>query len=72
MSNWIIKDWVGNIKFNGEKFESFGEARGAINEEAYVMFPDSEDDQNAYCEDMYAINIDDNGKELPNEGQYYV
>ena len=23
MISWIIKDWAGNIKFNGKKFKSF-------------------------------------------------
>ena len=45
MSKWIIKDWAGNIAFNGEEFKSFGDARDAITEEANVMFPDSEEDR---------------------------
>ncbi len=68
-SKWIIKDWAGNVAFNGEVFASFGEARGAIDEEASVMF-ETEEEQNAYCEDMYAVNIDENGNELPDNGQY--
>lgn len=71
MSKWIIKDWAGNIAFKGEEFASFGDARSAIDEEAHVMF-DTEEEQDAYCEDMYAINVDDDGNELPDTGQYTI
>lgn len=26
MSHWIIKDWIGNICFKGQKFDSFNDA----------------------------------------------
>lgn len=86
-STWIIKDWMGNnTNLNGKtEFNSFGEARAAIDEFAYWLCDlavkngkyktDSEEYDNAFngiCEDLYAINVDENGRELPDVGQYTI
>lgn len=51
---YIVVDWMGNVMFKGEEFNSFEDARDAIDEEASVMF-ETEEERDAYCEDMYAI-----------------
>ena len=73
MSKWIIRDWMSNDcnLFGKTEFDSFGSARDEIQRFADSLTKD-EDRQEGICEDLYAINVDDNGEELPDEGQYTV
>ena len=86
MSKWIIRDWMGNdcnllglTEFNNfsdaiaeiDRFadEITGEglpldAKGGVSNET------KEVRMQGICEDLYAINVDKNGNELPNIGQY--
>ncbi len=86
MSKWIIKDWAGNeCNLLGKtEFKSFGDARDEIDRFADeitgaglpldtiggVSKETKEVRMNGICEDLYAINVDDDGKELPDTGQY--
>ena len=87
-SKWIIRDWMGNdTNLQGKtEFDSFGDARAAIDEFADeitgaglpletiggVSNETKEIRMNGICEDLYAVNIDENGNELPDVGQYTV
>lgn len=88
MSKWIIRDWAGNdCNLRGRtEFDSFGDARDEISQFADeitgaglpldtlggVSNETKEVRMNGIEEDLYAINLDDNGNELPDEGQYSV
>lgn len=85
MSKWIIRDWMGhdcNLRGRTE-FDSFGDARAEIDRFADEITGDvpldtlggvsnetKEVRMQGICEDLYAINVDENGKELPDTGQY--
>lgn len=86
MSKWIIRDWMGhdcNLRGRTE-FENFGDARAEIDIFADeitgeglpldtiggVSNETKEVRMQGICEDLYAINIDDNGKEIEDNGQY--
>jgi len=74
---WIIQDWTGR-QINDEEFDSFGDARERISELATIEADnnykhgtqDWEDLYNGVCEDLYAVNVDENGDEIPDNGQY--
>lgn len=85
MSTWIIRDWAGNdCNLLGRKtFKSFADARAEIDKFADEVTGNTSMDtlggvsnetkevrMNGICEDLYAINIDENGNELPDTGQY--
>lgn len=85
MNKWIIRDWMGNDcnLLGRTEFESFGDAREEIDRFADEITGDvpldapggvsnetKEVRMQGICEDLYAINIDENGKELPDTGQY--
>lgn len=87
MSKWIIRDWAGNdCNLMGRaEFKSYGDARDEISWFANSIVAtavkngkykadsvEADDAYNGICEDLYAINIDDNGNELPDEGQYTI
>lgn len=84
---WIIKNWMGqDANLNGKKeFESFGDARAAIDEFAYWLCDlavkngkyktDSDEYDEAFNginDDLYAINVDYYGREIADHGQYSV
>lgn len=86
-STWIIRDWAGNdMNLMGKKeFENFGDAREAITEFAHSLCDEAvkngkyKADSAEYEEamdgiegDLYAVNVDENGNELPNNGQYTI
>lgn len=85
MNKWIIRDWMGNdCNLLGKtEFDSFGDARAEIDKFADEITGDvpletkggvsnetKEVRMQGICEDLYAINIDENRKELPDTGQY--
>lgn len=86
MEKWIIRDWMNNdVNLNGiTEFASFGDARAAIDEFADeitgkglpldtlggVSNESKEIRMQGICEDLYAINVDEDGRELPDTGQY--
>lgn len=84
MSKWIIKDWMGNIVDLGkEKYTDFADARGAITEFAHELTEtaidngkyerdsqEHEESMDGIEEDLYAVYVDDNGKEI--EGDYTI
>lgn len=85
MSKWIIKDWAGNDcnLLGRTEFKNFGDARAEIDRFADKVTGDTpletlggvsnetkEVRMNGICEDLYAINIDDDGNEIPDNGQY--
>lgn len=77
MSTWIIKDWMGNVIATGYKSfadgidaaqtlaENWASNEGYDRDEA-----DFERVTEEYLEDLYVVNVDDNGKEIADEGQY--
>lgn len=71
MSTWIIQDWMSKHVFTDKTFNSYGDARDFITEYANENSKTA-DEMIGICEDLYAINIDDNGNVLPDEGQYTV
>ena len=85
MSKWIIRDWMGNDcnLLGRTEFESFGDAIAEIDRFADEITGDvpldtlggvsnetKEVRMQGICEDLYAVNVDKNGKELPDNGQY--
>ena len=88
MSKWIIRDWMGHDcnLLGRTEFDSFGDARSEIDLFADEItgkgLPDDtlggvsnetkEVRIQGICEDLYAINVDDNGNELPDKGQYTI
>lgn len=81
MSKWIIRDWMGSgcNLLGRTEFDSFGDARAEIDRFADdeverttdgMTDEDKESIYNGICADLYAVNVDENGKELPNTGQY--
>ena len=85
MNKWIIRDWMGNDTnlLGRTEFESFGDARDEIDRFADEITGDvpldtlggvsnetKEVRMQGICEDLYAINVDENGKELHDTGQY--
>lgn len=54
--NFIIKDWAGNIKFHGEKFETFHDAWETI-----TLYLDGlglgEDEIEEYLEEYQVIEV---------------
>ena len=85
MSKWIIRDWMGNDcnLLGRTEFKDFGDAIDEISRFADERTGDvpletlggvsnetKEVRMQGICEDLYAINIDENGKELPDTGQY--
>lgn len=85
MSKWIIRDWMGNDTnlLGRVEFENFGDARAEIDKFADEITGDvpldtlggvsnetKEVRMQGICEDLYAVNVDENGKELPDIGQY--
>lgn len=85
MSKWIIRDWMGNDcnLLGRTEFGSFGDAIAEIDRFADEITGDvpldtlggvsdetKEVRMQGICEDLYAINVDENGKELPDTGQY--
>lgn len=82
-STWIIRDWMGNDMnlFGQKEFNSFGEARDEIQRFADDVVGEGrkgeseesiEERKVGICEDLYAVNVDENGKELEDKGQYTV
>lgn len=82
-STWIIRDWMGNDMnlFGQKEFNSFGEARDEIQRFADDVIGEGrkgeseesiEERKVGICEDLYAVNVDENGKELEDKGQYTV
>lgn len=75
---FVIRDWMNNpVNLGQESYESFEDARDAISEFANELTAqavangkykaDSEEFEDAYngiCEDLYAIEIDENGNEV--------
>ena len=87
MSKWIIRDWMGNDKnlMGRKEFANFGDARGEITAFAWDLtmqavkagkYEEDSDEQyeamQGIEEYLYAVNVDDNGNELPDEGQYTI
>ena len=85
MNKWIIRDWMGNDcnLLGRTEFESFGDARDEIDRFADEITGDvpldtlggvsnetKEVRMQGICEDLYAVNVDENGKELADIGQY--
>ena len=85
MSKWIIRDWAGNNcnLLGRTEFESFADAIEEIDRFADEITGDvpletlggvsnetKEARMQGICEDLYVINIDENGNELPDTGQY--
>jgi hypothetical protein len=80
MSDWIIRDWAGNDIEDG--FANFGDGIERVTELATIEADnnfnrDLEEDKweelfEGVSGDLYVLNVDDNGKELPNEGQYNI
>ena len=86
MSKWIIRDWMGNDcnLLSRTEFDNFGDAIAEIDRFADeitgeglpldskggVSNETKEVRMQGICEDLYAINVDKNGNELPNTGQY--
>ena len=56
---WIIKDWVGTVKFNGETFPSMEDAMGRINNYLLSCYPWLEHDDKQFTKyiDEYAIEL---------------
>lgn len=86
-STWIIRDWMGNDcdLYGKKEFKDFGDARAEIEKFAADLCDtavkngkysaDSQEYEDAYsgiCDDLYAINVDENGKEIADDGQYTV
>lgn len=86
MNKWIIRDWMGNDTnlLGRTEFDNFGDAIAEISKFADeitgaglpldtlggVSNESKEIRMQGICEDLYAINIDENGNELPDTGQY--
>lgn len=87
MSKWIIRDWAGNdMNLLGKtEFENFGDGIEHVHEFAKRLCdkavengkykadsPEYEEAFEGITGDLYVLNVDDNGKELPNTGQYTI
>ena len=85
MSKWIVRDWMGNDcnLLSRTEFKSFGEARDEINRFADEITGDvpldtlggvsnetKEARMQSIAKDLYAVNVDENSKELHDTGQY--
>lgn len=86
MSKWIIRDWMGHdtkLETGKSEYVNYGDARSAISEFADWLTSkaiengkyeresiEHEEALQGIEEDLYAVNIDDNGKEIEDNGQY--
>lgn len=72
---WIIKDWMNNHCYTDKTFNSFEEARDFISEVAQaeadkkigydrIGTDDWEDLYNGICDDLYAIEVNEEGEEV--------
>ena len=79
MSKFIIQDWMGKHCYPDVSFTSFDDARDFISEVAHEQcieagLVDGTDEYEEALQgiegDLYAVNIDENGKEIEDNGQY--
>lgn len=69
---YVIEDWMSKRLFPDKVFTSYYDARDFISEYAdrlaYEKYPNDEAKReelyNGYCEDMYAIAVDEQGDEI--------
>lgn len=66
MNKFIIKDWMNNHCYTDKTFNSFEEARDFISEVASAEAGEDEDLYNGICEDLYAIEVNEEGEEVQN------
>ncbi len=52
---WIIKDWAGNVKFNGKKFKSFED----VEEYLCTYFEENDMDYEEWRGEYYVDPIED-------------
>ncbi len=57
MGKFIIKDWAGNIKFDGKKFDSFEDAW----EYLYIYFNENNMDCDEWAQEYYVDPIEFDG-----------
>lgn len=56
---YIIKDWAGNIKFNGKSFRTIEAASEYLQDQVLILYPETEQDDNAFyeqCDEYYIDN----------------